>query len=398
MKLRDFSEPTFDFHSQKNHLLLNPRLRPEAFRFFSDAWASVSPKINSHFGLATSGTSSKDAFGKLVLLSKAAILASAKSVNLHLSSDEKDIWLKALPDFHVGGLGILARAHLSGAQVIEVAEEKWSALKFYQSLETSKATLISLVPTQVFDLVRENLMAPNHVRAVLVGGAALSESLFTEAKRLGWNILTCYGMTETSSMVACSGLSSVEQQLPRLLSHANIKLDPAGRIEISSEGLFSGYVVKNHETFEIVDPKHYDENFRPWFLTEDIGVLSSLGLQIFGRGSDFFKVGGEGVSLLKLENILSQISLDLKVVQFDFSLLVVQDSRLGSRVDFICSARSLSEAEEIVKLFNLKVMGFEKIREIHIVNELPRTELGKLRREEALSLIDQARAVTSILT
>ncbi len=56
---------------------------------------------------------------KLVALSKAAVLNAAESANRHLESGpgSEDVWLHCLPDYHVGGLGIWARASESGANL-----------------------------------------------------------------------------------------------------------------------------------------------------------------------------------------------------------------------------------------------------------------------------------------
>ncbi len=387
MFLRDLESLKFDFHSKKNHLLLNPRLSKEAHDFFTQAWNHSGQELASNFAIATSGTTARGSYGKLVILSKAAVLASATAVNQHLAVSEGDIWIKAIPDFHVGGLGILARATLSGARVFEYQEPKWNPQNFYLALQHAKASLISLVPTQIFDLLRENLRAPNHVRAVLIGGAALADSIYHKARHLGWRLLPSYGMTETCSMVACADPNEQKNYIPKVLSHAEIKLGKSGLVEISGSSLLTGYIVKSSNSFEILDPKAYDESKKLWFSSEDYGELTSQGIQIFGRDSDFFKVGGEGVSLLRIENIFSQILIEQKATAIDFALLAAPDERLGYKLVLLSTAQMLSQIQIIVDSFNEKVAGFEKIRDIHLVTKIPRTELGKVKKAEALELV-----------
>src|SRR5688572_32857682 len=93
--------------------------------------------LKAHVWLATSGTSGAL---KLTALSKKALLASAASVNRYLQSDSRDVWCCVLPTFHVGGLGIYARALLSGARVVS---ETWDPARFAANREI---TLASLVP------------------------------------------------------------------------------------------------------------------------------------------------------------------------------------------------------------------------------------------------------------
>ena len=96
--------------------LANPRLPRTEVEAASQFLLGHS-EFRGHLALATSGSSIKSG-RKWALLSKAAILKSAEAVNFHLRSHCEDRWLLALPTFHVGGLSIYARAHLTGAEVI----------------------------------------------------------------------------------------------------------------------------------------------------------------------------------------------------------------------------------------------------------------------------------------
>ena len=82
------------------------------------------PPMRGHIFVATSGTSGDV---KLVALSKDAILASAAAVNARLGARREDVWCCVLPTFHVGGLGIHARAFLTGSRVINMS---WDANAF----------------------------------------------------------------------------------------------------------------------------------------------------------------------------------------------------------------------------------------------------------------------------
>src|SRR5207248_10782092 len=136
-------EETVDFESSDSHLLLNPRM-PAEERARLEA---LVPPLPAHVFVATSGTTGAI---KLVALSKQAIPASAAAVNERLAASANDVWCRVLPYFHVGGLGIHARAHLSGARVLEMP---WDAHAF----AAAEATLASLVPAQVHDLVSASL-------------------------------------------------------------------------------------------------------------------------------------------------------------------------------------------------------------------------------------------------
>ena len=191
-------------------LLLNPRLDPARAAELA-RWKASAPDLADHFWIATSGSSGRP---KLVALSREALLASAEAVNRHLESGPSDVWVNVLPLFHVGGLSILARAERSGARVAgnldTSALPPWDPREFLDLLEREKATLTSLVPTQVHDLAARELRPPASLRAVLVGGARLTRDLYQAARGLGWPLLPTYGSTELASQAATAELSSLE--------------------------------------------------------------------------------------------------------------------------------------------------------------------------------------------
>lgn len=366
-----------DLEFGRNQLLLNPRLPRETLARFQEAWAElVEPKFTRHVGITTSG-SSGDSIGKIILLSKDALEASARAVNERFASGPRDVWFKSLPSFHVGGLGILVRAHLSGAQVYEDRSEKWNAREFVEQVRAAKATLIPLVPTQVFDLVQASIQAPASVRAVIVGGGRFEESLRLRALDLGWPCLPSYGMTETCSQIA----TAVSPDDPRLalLSHAEARTDADGRLTVKAASLLSAQIVfKPHA--QLVDPK-----IDGWLVTEDRAQVHDRILTIEGRTADFVKIAGEGVVVARLEEKLEQEKLASGFAK-DAALLAAHDERLGAAIVLLTTA-SATEAAPLVERFNAQVAPFERIRAVKHVGEVPRSPLGKLLRAAALELV-----------
>ncbi len=367
-----------DLELEKNQLFLNPRLPRETGERFAKAWHElVEPHFEGYLGLATSGSTS-DSIGRLIVLSKEAIESSARAVNERFVSGPEDIWFKSLPSFHVGGLGILVRARLSGARVYEDLSDKWTARDFYGQLISSRATLISLVPTQVFDLIQAQLISPLFVRAVIVGGGRLTESLRLRAKELGWPCLPSYGMTETCSQIA-TALSSDDPKLT-LLSHVQARSAIDGRLEVKASSLLSAQIVFTPEA-QLIDPKVHG-----WFTTEDRARVDGRVLEIEGRTSDFVKIGGEGVIVARLEERLEQEKLHLEFSK-DAAILAAHDERLGA-ILILMSTAEVEETSRLVEAFNRRVAPFERIREIKYVLEIPRSPLGKLLRGAALKQLN----------
>ncbi|UOE99908.1 AMP-binding protein [Bdellovibrio reynosensis] len=378
------TQNALDLSSQHNEILLNPRWPKEDFAKLYELANHIQIKENlkAHVWIATSGsTASSVAATKLVALSKQALVNSATAVNKHLQSNDKDVWTQVLPSFHVGGLGIEIRSQLSGAKVVPaLKDERWDPLHFHQVLEKEKCTLSALVPTQVFDLVSKTLPAPSSLRAVVVGGGVLDQELYRKALVLGWPLLPSYGMTETASQIATADLNSLgHPYFPevKLLSHAQARTNNEGFIEVSSTSLFTMYAQNTFEGFKSWDPK-----INGWFTTEDRGQVLGDNLVIEGRAKDYIKIGGEGTNVARLRSILENCIQELfPQNSLNVCILEMDSQRLGQEIHMV-SLLSATESEKLVQLYSEKVLPFEKVRKIHYVSELPRTELGKIKWEE----------------
>jgi o-succinylbenzoate---CoA ligase len=343
-----------DWTSTESHVLLNPRM-PAAEQVRLRSFVTDLP---GHLWLATSGTTGAL---KLTALSKEAMLASAAAVNRHLGATGSDVWSCVLPLFHVGGLGILARAFLSGAHV---ARKEWDPRSFASDREM---TLASLVPAQVSDLVRLRLLAPANLRAIVVGGGALADELYAEGRALGWPLLPSYGMTESCSQVATATKGSPELVL---LDHVEARTEPDGRLAFRGASLLTGYGTEHG----FIDPK-----MDGWFLTEDLGTIGGRVLRVQGRRGDFVKIGGESVDLARLDAILWAIAGS------HAALMAVPDARLGHVIHL--AVDPTLDGAQTAGAYDAQVHPFERARAVHRVGEIPRSALGKLLRQELIQTI-----------
>jgi O-succinylbenzoic acid--CoA ligase len=363
-----------DWQSSENRILMNPRFSlPEKNEIL--AMLKKSPPLQGHFWIATSGSAGRI---KWTALSKEAVLASAAAVNTFLDSSASDIWLNPLPHFHVGGLGIFARAYLCQAKAIDgydLMQHNWDPSRYCDFLCHHNATLTSLVPAQVYDLVKLEKKAPEALRAIIVGGGILSEEIYTKAIQLGWKLLPSYGLTECASQVATvSPNDRLTFPFPKatLLPHIQAYINSTGRLTLKSPSLLTLYAIKNENGVEFIDPKKDG-----WFETDDLGELEGRTLKIKGRQSHFIKIGGESVDLLRLQRILEEIKA-LCPFAYDMALAPIPDGRLGSVIHLAVAAIPDKVIDDIVAIYQNKVLPFEKIKQIHYIDAIPRSDLGKL--------------------
>jgi O-succinylbenzoic acid--CoA ligase len=383
----------FSSLSSGTEVLLNPRLpSADAQKLQSLAGQYA---LTEHVWIASSGStrSLRDSV-KLIALSHKALAASAKAVNLHLESTDRDRWAQVLPRFHVGGLGIEIRAQLSGAKVITALSKtqdqsfKWDSVYFCETCESQKATLGSLVPTQVYDLVHLGLKAPKSFRAIVVGGGALNADLYLKARELGWPLLQSFGMSEACSQVATAGLSTLQRDAMasppvelKLLSHLEAERGPEGRLKIRGSSLLTGYAQIQSGEYVWMDPKDSEG----WLLTEDLVELTPGFLRPLGRHGDYVKILGEGVSLMQLQQKLEAALLKKGFSTASAVIVATAEPRQGSELILVFGSDVPEKAQEDLRTdYNLQVAPYEKVHRVEEVDHIPRSDLGKVKRAELM--------------
>ena len=165
--------PDTIFGSDESFLFLNDQLSNErkleittqVNQFLKSSNVITSPSLL----IPTSGTTSHNL--KIVVLKKESVLNAAKKANACLKTNADDNWLVSLPLHHVAGLSILARAFLNANKTYYW--NKWDPATFIKNLNSWNISFCSLVPTQIFDLISQNIPAPKSLKTVLVGGSAL---------------------------------------------------------------------------------------------------------------------------------------------------------------------------------------------------------------------------------
>ncbi len=325
----------------------------------------------------TSGTEGKS---KWVALTKRAMLISAQSVSNHLEATSQDRWLVALPIHHVGGFSIFARAYASGAEVVQF-EGKWNAAHFAETCRREGITLTSLVPAQVFDLVREKLHAPECLRAIVVGGGGLSAEIGHAALALGWRVLQSFGMSEACSQIATEPLDHLyagfDPERLEVLSHWQLDVDAEDHLIIRGSALAKGYAIREEQwRWEPI-------NQEQGLIARDRVALWDHGtrrfLRFMGRESQALKILGELVHLGPL-----QAKLDALVMASGKAVIVpVPDKRKGTT---LVLAVTSGDAETLMLQYNAHVAPYERIDRTWMVDHIPLTDLGKVKLGELINL------------
>jgi len=292
--------------------------------------------------VATSGTTGTP---RGVVLTHAALAAATTAVHRHLAVDPAaDRWLACLPLAHVGGLGVVVRALLGGVPLTVLPGFDAAAVE--AEAVRGGATLVSLVATA---LARVDA---SRFRVVVLGGAAPPASVPP-------NTVVTYGMTETAGGVVYDG---------RPLPGVEVRVDAGGEIHVRGPMLLRAYRDGHN-------PKDGDG----WLPTGDLGELDADGrLVVHGRRGDLVVTGGENVWPEAVEEALRDVPGVAEV-----AVAGRPDPEWGQRVvAFVVPATpsdppTLDDVRAAVKA---RLAGYAAPRELVLVESLPRTSLGKVRR------------------
>jgi len=298
--------------------------------------------------VATSGTTGEP---KGVVHTHRSVAASARLTSDGLGVDPaRDRWVSCLPLAHIGGLSVVTRSLVTGTPCIVL--ERFDPAEV-EAAARDGATLVSLVATA---LARCDASA---YRSVLLGGAA-------PPSRLPDNVVTTYGMTETGSGCVYDGqaLEGVELRI------GDGRLGAAGEVLVRGPMLLRAYR-------DGTDPRLPGG----WLPTGDGGRLAVDGtLEVFGRMAEVIVTGAEKVWPTPVEDVLARHPGVGEVAVWKRP-----DPEWGERVVAWVvpePGAPTPDLDELRDLVGELMARWAAPRELVVVDELPRTAGGKLRRAD----------------
>ena len=236
-------------------------------------------------------TSGSSGFPKAAVHNLANHIANAEGARSLIPLVTGDAWLLSLPMFHIGGLAILNRCALVAATVVLLDP----TLPLQAQIERDGLTHASLVPTQLLNLLADKQASLKSIKALLLGGGAISIDLLKQLEQRHIASFTSYGMTEMGSQIT-TGPALSDGTSGKLLPGRELKIID-GVIWVRGDCLFMGYLTDNG----IEKPLDAEG----WFYTKDRGEWDANGnLKILGRVDNMFISGGENIQPEEIEAAL----------------------------------------------------------------------------------------------
>jgi O-succinylbenzoic acid--CoA ligase len=199
-----------------------------------------------------------------VLLGARQLDSAARAANACLHLEAGDRWLNCLPLYHIGGQSILWRCARAAACV--VLHDGFVAEAVARDLDACSITHLSLVPAMLARLLDLGCRPPPTLRAVLIGGAALSRPLYDRATAAGWPLHVSYGMSETAAQVATftPNDGAWHEAWSAALPGHEIRIGDDGRIRIRGPQVMLGYLDGSGSMPRLADHRRPRCNRRRW--------------------------------------------------------------------------------------------------------------------------------------
>jgi fatty-acyl-CoA synthase len=255
----------------------------------------------------------------------------------------EDVYMPITPMFHVHAWGLPYVATLLGVK--QVYPGKYEPEMLLKLIVNEKVTFSHCVPT-ILQMLLTSPAAKSYDLSrwkVIIGGAKLSKGQAKAAKERGITVYTGYGMSETCPIISLSvprkhmadwdedRLTEVVIKTGLPIPLVEFEVVDAGDNPLPHDGMSPGEVVfrtpwLTQSYFKAPDKsKELWQN--GWLHSGDVGHIDEDGyLQITDRVKDVIKSGGEWVSSLDLENLLSQHEAVL-----ESAAIGVPDEKWGER-------------------------------------------------------------------
>ncbi len=310
-----------------------------------------------------------------------------------------DVYMPLTPMFHVHAWGIPYVATLLGTK--QVYPGPYEPKKILKLIEDEKVTFSHCVPTILQMIINDPAARQTDLSGwkIVIGGARLPKGLARAAKNFGIDIIGGYGMSETCPVMSLAYpkehmLNWEEDKLlditvktgkpvplvdveiidlkGTLLPHDGAS---TGEVVMRSPWLTKGYFKAPEKT------KILWQN--GWLHSGDMGYIDKENyLQITDRIKDVIKSGGEWISSLDLENLLSKHE-----AVFESAAIGMPDEKWGERPMMIIQLKPEYKEKVTADTFkqffqqeakNGKLSRYAVPDRFEIVESIAKTSVGKL--------------------
>jgi fatty-acyl-CoA synthase len=333
-----------------------------------------------------------------LVLHTLAVLGSLASTPEHQRFHRGDVYMPITPMFHVHAWGVPYIATAMGVK--QVYPGRYLPESLLTLIQQEGVTFSHCVPTILHMLLTHPASQQVELSRwkVVIGGSALPKGLAKMAMDRGIDIFGGYGMSETGPVMTLaqlkpdmSELGTDEEIAYRTKAGIPVQLVELRIVDqnmqdVPHDGKASGEVVMRAPWLTqgyLHDPDHSEELWEGGYLhTRDIGTIDPEGyLLITDRIKDVVKSGGEWISSLAIEDIISQYPGVSEV-----AVIGIPDEKWGERPLALIvlreeNASAITERDiqaHVREWAERGVISKWAVPEVRFVDFLEKTSVGKL--------------------
>jgi acyl-[acyl-carrier-protein]-phospholipid O-acyltransferase/long-chain-fatty-acid--[acyl-carrier-protein] ligase len=346
----------------------------------ADSIKKMIPETNVHDNLVILFTSGSERDPRAVQLTHANIGHNIVSIREILYLDEKDVFITNLPYFHVFGLTVnLWIPLIIGGQIITTPNPLDYKI-IVEGIKTHKVTLFVATPTFHYGYLQKAQPGDLESIRVLISGADKMPTHIRDEylKIHKKEVYEGYGTTETSPIVSVNlpgrskrdsigkPLPGVKVKITNLETGEEMPRGEEGKILVKGGLVMKGYYHDVEETsYRLRDG---------WYDTGDMGMIDEDGfLYHRGRLRRFVKIGGEMVSLVRVEEELNNILSDETIC----CVVDIPDPIKGAEIVAVVTTKEIDQKE--VKKRLAKVLPPVAIpKKFRVFDDIPMSPNGKV--------------------
>ena len=338
--------------------------------------------------LHTSGTTSKP---KAVLLRHRHLCSYIFGTVEFGSAGVDETALVCVPPYHIAGImGVLTPLYAGRRMAFLPQFDPAEWLRAAAAHDVTHAFVVPTMLGRILDaLEAAPELVPHALRHVAYGGGPIHLAVVERALSLlpDVDFVNAYGLTETSSTVALLSPDDHREAIGSADPRVRARLGSVGRplpgIDVRVIGedgadLPSGEVGVITITGAQVSAHYHGREAPDRFATGDLGYIDEGGyLFIAGRSDDVIIRGGENISPGEIEEVLARHPAIESV-----AVVGVPDEEWGQRVVAFLEPRGQDRpgAEELIEWARKSLAGFKVPAAFVFIDELPRTDTGKVLR------------------
>lgn len=304
----------------------------------------------------------------------------------------KEVMITALPLYHIFSLtaNALFALEIGGKSVLITNPRDYDGfIKELSKENFSYMTGVNTLFNKLLDTPGFNELDFSHLKLSLAGGMAVQKAVAEKWKKVtGAPLVEAYGLTETSPAVCVNPLTiknytgMIGQPLPstevciRDEQGKDVALGERGELWVRGPQVMRGYWNRPEETTNVLDADG-------WLRTGDVAIINEIGsCKIVDRIKDMIIVSGFNVYPNEIEDVIACFDKVLEV-----GAIGVPDESAGEVVKiFVVKKDNTLTKQELIDYCKENLTGYKCPRQIVFVDDLPKTNIGKVLRRKLREL------------